>query len=99
MKTVSLTEALRSGKKWKYRGCNGRWYAPSNEALSNDFAWATHDILTLECQIEQEPRVIWVNEYKNDLGSSVYETKEDAMYLVDTDNYIRTVKFVEALDE
>lgn len=61
MKTVSLADALRSGKRFRYR-------------VSKDVAWiyfmkdfgpafSVDEILHAECQIIEEPREVWVWQY------------------------------------
>lgn len=96
MKTVSLAEALRSGKRYKYRIRSNLPWLDSKEAPSD---WSADAILHAECQIIEEPREIWVWEYSI-TGNLTYEhhDSEEECKRVNREFKGRPVKFREVTD-
>lgn len=100
MKTVSLAEALRSGKNFQI---NAKGFSPGKIInVKNDFTksvvWSTETILTAECQIIEEPREIWVWDFGSRFGSLLAENK-DRIFDLYGGNTGRPVKFREVCDE
>lgn len=94
MKTVSLAEALRSGKRYKYRIRSNLPWLDSKEAPSD---WSADAILHAECQIIEEPREIWVWEYSI-TGNLKHRDSEEECKRVNREFKGRPVKFREVTD-
>lgn len=63
-----------------------------------DIMWCNNSTTyTIKMYQEVKPREIWVNEYKNGLGSFSYLSKEDARKC-SASNCIRQVKFIEVIE-
>lgn len=98
MKTVSLAEALRSGKRYKYRIRSNLPWLDSKEAPSD---WSADAILHAECQIIEEPREKWYwEDSRGEIISLPKNSKEELMREY-KEAYPggRPVKFREVLDE
>lgn len=101
MKTVSLAEALASGKKIRIKR-NDKWLEVFQPLASDSFTM--DQILHAECQIIEEPREFWIWDYNNgNYSLIIYATKEecikDRKRLGDYSDEGRPVKFREVLDE
>jgi len=101
-KYVSLTEALKSGKSFSFRvpGNNGSkdcliTYIPGGSITS----FSAEEILHAECELEREPREIWVLETKDgQLRRSSWDTKGECIeYSAPIAG--KPIKFREVLDE
>lgn len=95
MKTVSLAEALKSGKKFRYReSASDHWCSDYVERN----AWTENEILHAECQIIEEPREIWAIKFDDGEWSFyAYPTQEQAISWCNGNG--RPVKFREVCDE
>lgn len=98
-KYVSLTEALRSGKRFRIiqNGIpQGDWIVVKNY---NEFKCTVNEILHAECEIEREPREIWVPEFQDKLELSGHWYDSPKQLLVCYPNVkARAVKFREVLE-
>lgn len=100
MKTVSLVEALASGKKFKWRPRPD--FAWSQDVSPRDLQqWTTNEILHAECQIIEEPREKWYwEDSRGEIISLPKNSKEELMREY-KEAYPggRPVKFREVCDE
>jgi len=100
VKTVSLAEALRSGKDFVLRFPDSNIETKYHKSDKSD-GWTTEAILHAECQIIEEPREIWVWEYDDGAMSGfAYKTKDDCKTCTPSPYKLgRPVKFREVCDE
>lgn len=95
MKTVSLVEALASGKKFRFKMPKEEtWMTVSNGV---ETSWSKAAILHAECQIIEEPREIWVWEYSI-TGNLKHHDSEEECKRVNREFKGRPVKFREVTD-
>ena len=98
MKTVSLSEALKLGNKFRWvvnKQGEDPWTGIYTPGESNH-SWSSEAILHAECQIIEEPREIWVGE---DNGILHYYSHEDKFKLQQIYPNLKPVKFREVMDE
>jgi hypothetical protein len=99
VKTVSLADALRSGKDFRYRLTPDQAWMKGYKNCN----WTVEAILHAECQIIEEPREFWIWNYNNgNYSLIVYATKDDCIKdrkaLGDYSDEYRPVKFREVID-
>ena len=95
MKTVSLAEALRSGKKFRYKMMPEDQWCDGDK----DCAWSSDAILHAKCQIIEEPREIWIWENSGGFLVSVINQNIDECKNAWAAAKGRPVKFREVCDE
>jgi hypothetical protein len=96
-KELAVMQAYVDGKEIEYRYKNSlhQWELTPNPS------WV---FSTYEYRVKKEPRVIYVNEYRdaNDklyLGTGVPNEREAVAFVVSSSNYNRTIKFIEVLED
>lgn len=94
MKTVSLAEALRSGKKFRYKLHTEKFYIPDENQ-----EWSADAIIHAECQIIEKSREIWVWQYPSGNLDSRFYTEKAGCEFNGNGWGGRPVKFREVLDE
>lgn len=96
MKTVSLVEALASGKKFAFRIGSTDSFTGFHDWRTS--TWTAFQILHAECQIIEEPKEIWVWRYDSgDLCDHNFPTEDEC--LKRSPHWGRPVKFREVCDE
>lgn len=100
MKTITLAEALRSGKDFFMSYPGMKEEAKYSKDKIKEYEFSAEAILHAECQIIEEPREIWVWEYSitGNLGGSFFKDKNNCIKYGDG-TVGRPVKFREVLDE
>lgn len=97
MKTVSLVEALASGKKFRFKMPKENTWVPVNgEACTS---WSKAAIIHAECQIIEKSREIWVWQYPSGNLDSRFYTEKAGCEFNGNGWGGRPVKFREVLDE
>jgi hypothetical protein len=94
-KQLAVMQAYANGAELEVRTGAEPWRA----CQSPSWIWSA-----CEYRVKEEPRVIYVNEYRdaNDkpyLGTGVPNEREAVAFVVSSSNYNRTIKFIEVLED
>lgn len=100
MKTVSLTEALKSGKKFRWRipGQAQINYFDPKQLIENTI-WSKDVIINAECIIEQGPREIWLWKFDDGALGSIHKKTEEELKRYYLHDEGKPVKFREVIDD